>query len=51
MRTEAPWTGETTAKYLEADTYYTLQEAYGMLNDKAEGFRPFSYGPEAFRRT
>ena len=28
---------ETTAKYLEADTYYTLQEACGMLNDKAEG--------------
>lgn len=28
---------ETTAKYLEADTYYTLQEACDFLNDKAEG--------------
>lgn len=28
---------ETTAKYLEADTYYTLQEACDMLNEKAEG--------------
>ena len=28
---------ETTAKYLEADTYYTLYEACGMLNDKEEG--------------
>lgn len=28
---------ETTARYLEADTYYTLQEACDMLNNKAEG--------------
>ena len=28
---------ETTAKYLSADTYYTLQEACDMLNGKAEG--------------
>ncbi len=28
---------ETTEKYLRADTYYTLQEACDMLNNKAEG--------------
>lgn len=28
---------DTTAKYLEADTYYTLPEACDMLNNKAEG--------------
>ena len=28
---------ETTKNYLEADTYYTLQEACDMLNNKAEG--------------
>lgn len=28
---------ETTANYLSADTYYTLQEACDMLNNKAEG--------------
>jgi len=28
---------ETTTKYLEADTYYTLQEACDMLNNQEEG--------------
>lgn len=27
---------ETTAKYLEADTYYTIQEACDLVNNKAE---------------
>lgn len=28
---------DTTAKYVKADTYYTLQEACGFLNNKADG--------------
>lgn len=28
---------ETARKYIQADTYYTLEEAVSMMNDKAEG--------------